>query len=169
MLKRLSENSVLADFVRKSRIVAMARYIEGTDRYQPMLLPTAVDDYISPASPVRAIDAFVDSLDLPALGFKTRDDFSEGRSSYHPVIVRSRERLAADPAAMRTRASLVEHPFSTIKDRHGYTGLLCRGIKLATAEMGMSAWAYNFTRVINLVGLDELLEAIRLKNAPPLA
>jgi transposase len=62
----------------------MARYIEGTDRYQPMLLPAAVDDYISPASPVRAIDAFVDSLDLPALGFKTRDDFSEGRSSYHP-------------------------------------------------------------------------------------
>jgi hypothetical protein len=40
-----------------------------------------VDDYVSSASPVRAIDAFVDSLDLPALGFKTRNDFSEGRSS----------------------------------------------------------------------------------------
>jgi transposase len=62
----------------------MAQYIQGTERYQPMLLPAAVDDCISPASPVRAIDAFVDSLDLPALGFKTRDDFSEGRSSYHP-------------------------------------------------------------------------------------
>jgi transposase len=62
----------------------MAQYIEGTDRCQPMLLPAAVDDYISPASPVRAIDAFVDSLDLLVLGFKTRGDFSEGRSSYHP-------------------------------------------------------------------------------------
>jgi transposase len=90
-------------------------------------------------------------------------------SIHHAVMVRSRERLAAEPAAMRTRASLVEHPFSTIKDRHGYTGLLCRGIELATAEMNLSAWAYNFTRVVNLVGLDVLLGAIRGRNAPQLA
>jgi transposase len=89
-------------------------------------------------------------------------------SVHQAVMVRSRERLAADPHAMRTRASLVEHPFSTIKDRHGYTGLLCRGIKLAAAEMNLSAWAYNFTRVVNLVGLDMLLGAIRVRNAPPL-
>ena len=87
-------------------------------------------------------------------------------SDLQPVIVRSRERLAADPSAMRTRASLVEHPFSTIKDRHGYTGLLCRGINLAAAEMGLSAWAYNFTRVINLVGVDVLLGVIMGKSAP---
>ncbi len=90
-------------------------------------------------------------------------------SIHHAVIVRSRERLAADPAAMRTRASLVEHPFSTIKDRHGYTGLLCRGIKPAAAEMGLSAWAYNFTRVLNLVGFDVLLAAIRDRNVPQTA
>ncbi|MEO5714110.1 MAG: hypothetical protein ABIT37_11540, partial [Luteolibacter sp.] len=62
-----------------------------------------------------------------------------------------------------------EHPFSTIKDRHGYTGLLCRGIKLAAAEMGLSARADNFTRVINLVGLDMLLGAIQRLNAPATA
>jgi hypothetical protein len=90
-------------------------------------------------------------------------------SVHHAVIVRSRQRLAADPTAMRRRASLVEHPFSTIKDRHGYTGLLCKGIQQASAEMNLSAWAYNFTRVVNLVGLDVLLQTIRLRNAPPLA
>ena len=37
--------------------------------------------------------------------------------------------------------------------------------ELAAAEMGLSAWAYNFTRVANLVGLDVLLEAIRGRNA----
>ena len=42
----------------------MAQYIEGDDRNQSMLLPAAIDDYVSPASPVRAIDAFVDQLDL---------------------------------------------------------------------------------------------------------
>jgi transposase len=50
-----------------------------------MLLPAAIDDYVSPASPVRAIDAFVDPLDLAASGFKIRTDSSEGRSSYDPA------------------------------------------------------------------------------------
>jgi transposase len=103
----------------------------------------------------------------PARSQCTRSPFRKLLVSvHHAVMVRSRERLASDPAAMRTRASLVEHPFSTIKDRHGYTGLLCRGIQLAAAEMGLSAWAYNFTRVTNLVGLDVLLGAIRSRNAP---
>ncbi len=41
-----------------------------------MLLPAAVDDSIPPASLVRAIDA---------LGYKTRDDFSEGPTDYCTV------------------------------------------------------------------------------------
>lgn len=49
-----------------------------------MLLPPVIDDYVSPASPVRAIDAFVESLALHALGFKVRDDASEGRSACDP-------------------------------------------------------------------------------------
>jgi transposase len=89
-------------------------------------------------------------------------------SVHEPVIARARERLSADPNAMRERASLVEHPFGTIKERHGYTGLLCRGIKLAGAEMGLSAWAYNFTRVLNLVGVEQLIRAI-CQNATPQA
>lgn len=52
-----------------------------------MLLPPAIDDYLPAASPVRAIDAFVDSLELPALGFKTRSDRSEGRSSHDPATL----------------------------------------------------------------------------------
>jgi transposase len=87
-------------------------------------------------------------------------------SVHHKVVARARERLVAAPKAMRRRAGLVEHPFGTIKDRHGHGGLLCRGLALAGAEMGMSAWAYNFTRVINLVGIDALLGAIRARAEP---
>jgi len=87
-------------------------------------------------------------------------------SIHHAVVARSRERLAADPTAMRKRSSLVEHPFATIKDRHGRGGLLCKGIKLAAAEMNLSGWAYNFTRVINLVGLEALLGAIGAIKTP---
>lgn len=87
-------------------------------------------------------------------------------SVHHKAMARARERLAASPDAMRKRAGLVEHPFGTIKDRHGYGGLLCRGLALGGAEMGLSAWAYNFTRVINLVGVNALLGAIRKRTTP---
>ncbi|MCH7229194.1 transposase, partial [Haloferula sp. A504] len=65
-------------------VFGMAQYIEGDDRNQPMLLPAAIEDYVSEASPVRAIDAFVDQLDLADLGFKVREESSVGRSSHHP-------------------------------------------------------------------------------------
>ena len=62
----------------------MAQYIQGSDRKQPMLLPAAIDDYISLESPLRALDAFVDTLDLAELGFTVRCADATGRSSYDP-------------------------------------------------------------------------------------
>ena len=40
------------------------------DRRQGILLPEYLDDYVSEENPVRAIDVFVDELDLGALGFE---------------------------------------------------------------------------------------------------
>ena len=64
----------------------MAQYIPGTDRHQSMLLPAAVDDYIPEESPLRALDAFVDSLNVQELGFEIRHDASKGRPGYAPSI-----------------------------------------------------------------------------------
>jgi hypothetical protein len=47
----------------------MARLIEGKDRRQTLLLPECLDDYVTQDNPVRVIDAFIDELDLQALGF----------------------------------------------------------------------------------------------------
>ena len=65
----------------------MAQYVSGLDRSQPMLLPASVDDYVSPESPIRVVDAFVDSLDLVDLGFKTRTSDSLGRSGFDPATL----------------------------------------------------------------------------------
>ena len=46
----------------------MKRFIEGQDRSQVTLLPECLDDYIGEDNPVRVVDAFVDELDLEALG-----------------------------------------------------------------------------------------------------
>ena len=47
----------------------MKRFIEGTDRGQSTLLPDCLDDWIDDDNPVRAVDVFVDGLDLNELGF----------------------------------------------------------------------------------------------------
>lgn len=62
-------------------------FVKGLDRGETMLLPPSVDDFVDRENPVRAVDAFVDSLDLQALGFELRDDFAIGRASYHPSML----------------------------------------------------------------------------------
>ena len=47
----------------------MHRFIEGEDRMQPALLPHCLEDYVDEENPVRAIEVFIDELDLAALGF----------------------------------------------------------------------------------------------------
>jgi transposase len=44
-------------------------YIIGEDRDQASLLPARVADYVANDAAVRVIDAFVERLDLAALGF----------------------------------------------------------------------------------------------------
>jgi len=65
----------------------MKRFIEGEDRSQATLLPEYLDDYIGEDNPVRAVDAFVEELDLKALGFEGADPAVTGRPSYHPAVL----------------------------------------------------------------------------------
>ena len=60
----------------------MKRFIEGADRHQTILLPDCLDDYVDDDNPVRAIDAFVEMLDLAALGFDIKPE-ATGRPGYH--------------------------------------------------------------------------------------
>ena len=65
----------------------MRRFIEGTDRAQATLFPECLEDWICEDNPVRAIDVFVDELDLAELGFAGVDPEATGRPSYHPSVV----------------------------------------------------------------------------------
>ena len=59
-------------------------FIRGVSREQGTLFPERLDDYISEENPVRFIDAFVDELDLKALGFARTSPAWTGRSPYRP-------------------------------------------------------------------------------------
>src|SRR6478735_3056757 len=65
----------------------MKRFIEGEHRNQTALLPECLDDYVTEDNPVRAIDAFVEELDLKQLGFAGADPATTGRPAYHPAIL----------------------------------------------------------------------------------
>jgi transposase len=56
-------------------------------RSQATLLPEYLDDYVAEDNPVRAVDAFVEELDLKALGFEGADPAETGRPSYHPAVL----------------------------------------------------------------------------------
>ena len=45
-------------------------FIYGADRHAEILFPERLDDSMAAVHPVRFLDAFVDHLDLAALGFQ---------------------------------------------------------------------------------------------------
>ncbi|HEX5262162.1 MAG TPA: IS1182 family transposase [Phenylobacterium sp.] len=65
----------------------MKRFVEGEDRRQGVLLPEVLDDWVSEENPVRAIDVFVDALDLAGLGFEGIEPAATGRPGYHPGLL----------------------------------------------------------------------------------
>jgi len=62
----------------------MRRFVEGVDRGQSTLFPEYLEDWISEDNPVRAVDVFVDGLDIAELGFAGVEAEATGRPSYHP-------------------------------------------------------------------------------------
>tara|TARA_R110002096_G_scaffold283228_3_gene477268 strand:- start:13 stop:1413 length:1401 start_codon:yes stop_codon:yes gene_type:complete len=59
-------------------------HVQGQNRDQATLFPERLDDLIGEDNAVRVIDAFVDSLDLKALGFARIEVKATGRPPYHP-------------------------------------------------------------------------------------
>lgn len=60
----------------------MAGFVEGIERGQSTMFPARIDDYVSEDNSVRAVDAFVDGLDLGKLGFSGVQALDSGRPGY---------------------------------------------------------------------------------------
>jgi transposase len=65
----------------------MGRFIEGEERSQTVLFPESLDEWITDDNPVRAVDAFVEELDLFELGFGRAEPAETGRPGYHPATL----------------------------------------------------------------------------------
>ena len=58
----------------------------GIDRSQSSLFPAALEDHVADDNLVRAVDAFVEGLDLGQLGFGRFVPLERGRPCYHPAM-----------------------------------------------------------------------------------
>src|SRR5215216_6827157 len=83
------------------------------------------------------------------------------RWEHEHVLEAVQRRLDEHPEKMRQRRETVEHPFGTIKARMGATHFLMKTLPRVAAEMALHVLAYNLTRVMNIMGVQPLLAAIR--------
>jgi len=83
------------------------------------------------------------------------------RWEHEHVVEAVQKRLDENPQAMRMRRETVEHPFGTIKARMGATHFLMKTLPRVASEMALHVLAYNLTRVMNIMGVQPLLAAMR--------
>jgi len=71
------------------------------------------------------------------------------------------QRRIDDHPKLRTRRkAIVEHPFGTIKLSMDQGYFLMKGIPKSSTEMSLSCLTYNIKRVINILGVHKMIEAL---------
>jgi transposase len=83
------------------------------------------------------------------------------RWEHEDVLEAVQHRLDLNPGAMRQQREVVEHPFGTIKLRMGATHFLLKRLPKVRGEMALHVLAYNLTRVLNILGIQPLMTALR--------
>src|SRR5271165_5519763 len=83
------------------------------------------------------------------------------RWEHEAVLDAMQERLDRAPKTMRIRRQTAEHPFGTIKAWMGATHFRLRTLEKVSAEMSLHVLAYNLKRMIAVLGVQPLIQAIR--------
>ncbi len=87
----------------------------------------------------------------------TRQYRRVARWEHEAVLEAAEARLDREPERMRTRRKTVEHPFGTLKSWMGYTHFQMKTLKHVSTEMSLHVLAYNFKRVLSILGVKPLL------------
>jgi hypothetical protein len=69
-------------------------------------------------------------------------------------------RLRREHAVVARRKALAEHPFGTMKRGMDQGYFLLKGLRKVRGEFSLTVLAYNLKRVLNLVSVPRLLEAL---------
>ena len=83
------------------------------------------------------------------------------RWEHEEVLEVMQERLESAPDKMLLRKQTVEHPFGTLKAWMGSTHFLMRTQEHVSTEMSLHVLAYNMKRVMRILGVKPLIEAMQ--------
>ena len=83
------------------------------------------------------------------------------RWEHEDVVERMQRRIDGMPQAGRLRRQTVEHTFGTLKSWMGATHFLTRTLPRVRTEMSLQVLAYNLKRVMQILGVQPLIAAIR--------
>jgi transposase len=82
------------------------------------------------------------------------------REDNEQLMEQMAERMKLEPGKFALRKQLAEHPFGTIKRWMGYTHFTLKGLEKVRTEWSLITLAYNLKRVLNLVGVGQLIAAV---------
>ena len=83
------------------------------------------------------------------------------RWEHEAVLETVQTRLDQNPDAIRVRRSTVVHPFGTVKCWMSATHFLCTTLPKVATEMALNVLAYNMKRVMTILGVRALTDAMR--------
>ena len=138
----------------------MSGFIEGENRFQTILLPESLDEYVGEEGSVRVLDYFIEHLDISGLGFRTEPN-ETGRPPYHPKTMlkiyvygylnqittgRRLEREAQRNVELMWLTRRLAPDFKTILDFRKDNGeairLVCREFVMVCKKAGLLADAF---------------------------
>ena len=88
------------------------------------------------------------------------------RTPEEPRLEAMAQRMEEKPGLMLQRKSVVEHPYGTMKWWWDGGYFLLKGLTKVRGEFSLMTLAYNLRRVLNLLGVECLLEALRTGKMP---
>lgn len=83
------------------------------------------------------------------------------RWEHEDILDAMEAELEKEPNKMGIRRQTVEHPYGTLKHWMGSTHFLTKRLKGVSTEMSLHVLSYNLKRVMKIIGIKPLIEAVQ--------
>lgn len=83
------------------------------------------------------------------------------RSQYQDSVDANNLRVRNEKEKYRLRQTMTEHPFGVVKRQWGYDHLMMKGLQKTDSEISLIFLCYNLKRVMNIMGINGILKAIK--------
>jgi len=83
------------------------------------------------------------------------------RWEHEELLEKLDERVKANKSKVKERQGIIEHVFGTLKRNFNQGYFLMRGLTSVKAEISLSVLVYNITRVLNILGVEKLINVLK--------